>query len=234
MTAFDEYICGGYVLLKAANPGWSHWKEHSLLPPKVISLSDCISPKVVMYWGWQPGDKQAALNFGVSEAQWDDYKAWMNEGYRSKIDVFSIFLTVDFSREFASRFLPDTTNLYLLGLGIHKNNLSDWSETVPDKAYGLERQVARRQPLASGGERIGYEVVSSYYGLSHSWLCSGLEREMHNLYGIHPNQYGLIPTYDEAKKVYDWIAEDEQGLRAEPEPYEVFMLVSYPLSPPTE
>jgi hypothetical protein len=54
---------------------------------------------------------------------------------------------------------------------------------------------------------------------------------MHELFGIRPNQYGLISTYDEAKKVHDWIAEDNmQGTRAEPYPYDAWLLVSYPLT----
>jgi hypothetical protein len=53
---------------------------------------------------------------------------------------------------------------------------------------------------------------------------------MHDLYGIRPNPYGLIDTFTDAKKVHDWIAEDNlQGTRAEPEPYAPWLLVSYPL-----
>jgi hypothetical protein len=53
---------------------------------------------------------------------------------------------------------------------------------------------------------------------------------MVNLYNIRPNSSGLIDSYDDAKKVYVWIAEDHmQGHRAEPEPYDIWLLISYPL-----
>lgn len=77
---------------------------------------------------------------------------------------------------------------------------------------------------------LGFEVVSYWYQLGHSWLCSGLEREMHQLFGISPNARGFIDTLEQAMQVYEWIAEDEQkGQRAEPEPYYPWLVVEYPL-----
>ena len=79
---------------------------------------------------------------------------------------------------------------------------------------------------------LGFEIASfAYHDFGHSWLCSGINQDMYQLYGIHPNAYGLIDTAEDARKVYDWIAEDEmQGRRAEPEPYAYWLLVSYPLA----
>ena len=42
----------------------------------------------------------------------------------------------------------------------------------------------------------------------------------------------MIDSYEYAKKIYDWIAEDEQkGTRAEPEPYDFWLLTSYSIEP---
>ena len=66
----------------------------------------------------------------------------------------------------------------------------------------------------------------------HSWLCSGLERDMHERFGIRANNKGLLDSYADAKQVYDWIADDAmQGARAEPEPYALWLLLAYPLGP---
>lgn len=53
---------------------------------------------------------------------------------------------------------------------------------------------------------------------------------MNKLLGLRANARVLIDTYADAKKVNDWIAEDDgKGVRAEPEPYDFWLLVSYPL-----
>ena len=55
---------------------------------------------------------------------------------------------------------------------------------------------------------------------------------MNELFGIRPNPYGLIDTYEDAKKVADWIAEDKH--RGEPLPYYPWLIVQYPLAQPTD
>jgi hypothetical protein len=106
------------------------------------------------------------------------------------------------------------------------------SDQTTDWARGVQTNhiVGEHEPLPTGGNILGFEVTSFHFGHGHSWLCSGLERDMHELFGIRPNSYGLIDSYEEAKKAYQWIAEDKlQGTRAEPEPYYPWLIVQYPL-----
>jgi hypothetical protein len=84
-------------------------------------------------------------------------------------------------------------------------------------------------PLSYIISRLFDLSISYDQNINDSWLCSGLERDMFEQFGIRPNKNGLINTYDEAMRVYRWIAEDEQrGHRAEPEPYYPWLLVAYP------
>ena len=100
-----------------------------------------------------------------------------------------------------------------------------------EEVYGVSKVVRGGQPLAAGGQALGYELLSYDQNINDSWLCSGIERDMADQFGIRPNAHGLIATLDEAMQVYDWIAEDEQrGHRAEPEPYYPWLLVDYPLA----
>jgi len=40
----------------------------------------------------------------------------------------------------------------------------------------------------------------------------------------------VLDSYTDAKQINDWIAEDEgKGTRAEPEPYDFWLVLSYPL-----
>jgi hypothetical protein len=54
---------------------------------------------------------------------------------------------------------------------------------------------------------------------------------MYQEFGIRPGQYGLIETFEDANKVYEWILEGEAKgeQRAEPEPYYPWLIVRYPL-----
>ena len=96
---------------------------------------------------------------------------------------------------------------------------------------GIQKQIDQHLPLAEGGTILGFEVVSfAYSHFGHSWICSGLQLEMDDLFGVRPGQFGLIETREAAQQVYEWIAEDhQQGHRGEPEPYHYWLLVSYPL-----
>jgi hypothetical protein len=246
-----DYYCGGYFLIRANTSGYN--ANRPLLPDTIISLSECICLKLKIGWGWIPGDKEAALAFGIPEDKFDEFKAWSGPAHDVEMGLWSVFYSPDYARRFIERFLPDAGDLYLIGIGLHKELvgafwqgqlfdvfwgqsrgvLRDQSSYEKDYHYATERLIKRLLPLERGGKPLGYEVVSGvFYGdFGHSWLCSLIDVDMHELYGIRPNAYGLIDTYPEAKQVYEWIAEDEmQGGRSEPEPYNAWLLVSYPLT----
>lgn len=231
--ALADYYSGGYFLIRASHPGWEQLKTE-LLPEKIVSLSTCITPRLGVYWGWKPGDKNAALEFGIPEAKLEDFILWCSTVHQSSIDHPSMFYSVEAVRRFIEQFLQDTSDLYIIGVGLPKdieamNWCEEWSkDEVP---YGIENRIRQHLSLEEGGTVLGFEVVSfGYNDFGHSWFCSGLARDMHDLFGIRPNGYGLINTYEEARKVYEWIAEDEmRSTRAEPEPYDFWLLVSYPL-----
>ena len=98
--------------------------------------------------------------------------------------------------------------------------------------YGTNLVVSKSGRLEPNGNILGFEILSySYSDISHSWLCSGIEKDMNELFAIHPNPYGLIDTHKEALQVYEWIAEDKlQGTRGEPEPYYPWLIVQYSIT----
>lgn len=87
--------------------------------------------------------------------------------------------------------------------------------------------------MKAGGNALGFEVASfAYNDFSHSWLCSPIPQEIVKLYGIRPGQLGLIQSEEDARKVYQWVVEDEpEQQRGEPEPYHYYLLVQHPLFP---
>ncbi len=228
----DRHIAGGYFLVKSVER--REWMSADLMPERILSLSGCLCPSAQVYWAWSDDE---ARDFGVPE---DSLPQTHQEDY--DFDYPNVFLTLNAARHYSAGFLPEKDQLHLLGIGLPAALVDDFLQQKHQRVYDLNRQqwttevigvsraVAAGEALAAGGQALGYEVLSYEGSLGHSWLCSGLEREMHTLYSIRPNPHGLIDSLDEAMQVYEWIAEDEQqGHRAEPEAYYPWLLVEYPL-----
>lgn len=226
-----QYVAGGYFIIKSVRRDPD--RSPDLLPERLISLSGCICPSVHVYWAWSD---QEALAFGIPESKLPDTHREFPD-----FDYPNVFLKLETARAFVEEFLPATDDgLQLVGAGLHRDLVDDFL-TLRQQAYdphtgstieeiiGVSRAVSQRKLLEPGGQPLGFEVVGYEQSLGHSWLCSGLERDMFDQFGIRPNKNGLIHTHDEAMRVYRWIAEDEQrGRRAEPEPYTPWLLVAYP------
>jgi hypothetical protein len=231
MINLADYYSGGYFLIRPGRPDWGPNFGLYLPHGDLISLSHCICrDRLQLSWGWTPGDHEAAQRFGIRDERWEEFRAWCGDEYKKSLDYNGMFHSVDAARAFVRRFNLNHRDLVLIGVGLPKALFDLWSDEAPDAA-GISKRIQARLAVEVGGEVLGYDVVSFDYGdFGHSWLCSGLDEDMHDLYGIRPNQDGLITTFDDAKKVYDWIAEDEgKGHRGEPEPYHFWLLMSYPL-----
>ncbi len=229
----QRFVSAGYFLIRAGSPGWEQLQTE-LLPTTLLSLAKTISLRFNVAWGWRTGSKQTALDFGVAETDWDEFVHWCGYEYASEMDVWSMFYTPDSARHLAQRFLRDITDLHLIGVGLPRElEVAYWREPVQDsdKVYGIEKRIEQRLPIADGGQPLGFDVVSfSYSDFAYSWLGSYLHFEMYKLYGIRPGTFGLLETEEDAKRINDWIAEDEmRGQRAEPEPYDYWLLLEYPM-----
>jgi hypothetical protein len=236
MIDLNDYYSGGYFLLRADKPDWSTLQS-DLLPEKLVSLSTCMCPRVSVGWGWNPGDKQAALDFGIPKDKLDEFVDWCGYASETEIGVWSMFSSLDNARQFIRRFLPDATDLKLIGVGLRQDLAEkNWLHSEGQRDEGVEKRIQQQLPIELGGEILGFDVVMyNYNDFGDSWLCSDLQHEMHNLFAIRPNQYGLLNNAVDARKIYEWIDEGEMlGIhRAEPEPYDFWLLLSYPLQIPS-
>jgi hypothetical protein len=244
-----DYYSGGYCLIRANNPGWEQLKN-GLLPEKLLSLSECICPRVAVHWGWTPGDREAALKFGIPETKLDEFVEWCSDAHGVDIYHASMFYSVDAARRFVARFLPDTDGLYLIGAGLYKPlEAAGWNlypnqvkyqvkvdlqlQKGERKPEGVSDQIDQHLPLEAGGTPLGFEVICFFNSsdFADSWICNGIDEDMYELYGINPGQFGLIQTREEAQKTCEWIMEDvgDGNHRGEPLPYAYWLLVSYPL-----
>lgn len=238
----SDYAAGGYFITKYADR--PEYFDAGLLPERLVSLSECISPKVMVAWGWDLNEYQdEALAFGIPAEKLLELATWSQAKHEVDIGHPDVFYTLDAAQKFIEAFLPVKDNLLLLGIALPEslvdgflvdNRQRSYNANTQEyiyEPYGINLALSKREPLPSNGEILGFEVVSQFHHLGDSWLCGGLERDMQQEFGIRPGQYGLIETFEEANKVYEWILEGaEKGeQRAEPEPYYPWLIVRYPL-----
>jgi hypothetical protein len=223
----SNYYSAGYFLIRANDPRWELPKE--LFPDQLISLSRCICPRLELPWGWEKASEQA-LDFGISADQFESFVAWCEHEHTSDAD-WGMFYSPEAVRRFIKHFMANTQNLHIIGVGFPREIAEiGWRGNIRDeKDYGIRKRIQQHLPLESRGEVLGHELVGFEYGdFGHSWICNHIYEEP---LGFRLNERGFISDYDGAKKVYDWIAEDDmKGMRGEPEPYYIWLLVSYPLS----
>lgn len=235
-----DYVASGYFITRYATEGF--WKT-PLLPERVISVSSCFSKMVYVYWGWDVEKHQAEiLDFGIPAEKLPALREWSTG---NDVGHPNVFYSLNAAQQFIAEFLPAQDDLLLIGSALPEELvdvfLADNPQTtldadkqlvISDNPFGMNRVLLAKKSLEAGGKVLGFEIAG-YFSSSpnESWLSNGIEKDMHELFAIHPNQVGLINTYEEAKKVYEWIAEDKmQGTRAEPEPYYPWLLVQYPLT----
>lgn len=213
-----DYVAGGYFVTKYAIEGFWHSR---LMPERVVSLSSCIGKQLDVVWGWNVDQyKKEILEFGVRSDKLESFKDWSGGQVPGSIAELAM------ARRVIKEFLFSEDEVLLLGASLHRELLADFIDKVPSFIVDVDN------PPCTKGKPLGFEVISHFAShLSCSWLCSGLEKDMNELFGIQPNQYGLIDSYADAKQVCEWIAEDKmQGTRAEPEPYYPWLIVQYPVN----
>lgn len=240
----DDYYSGGYFLIREDKPDWVN---SDFLPEKLISLSTCICPRVSVWWGWHPGDREAARKFGIPESKLEEFVQWCSDAHGFDIVHASMFYSADAAQRFVARFLPNTDGLYLIGAGLYKPlEAAGWNRYPNQVTYDLkvnlllnEReqhiegicdQIDQHLPLEAGGKPLGFEVICFFNSsdFADSWFCNGIHEDMLELFGIQPGEHGLIQTREDAQSTRDWIMED-LAHRGEPLPYAYWLLVSYPL-----
>lgn len=234
MIDLNDYYCGGYLLVKArVLEAWEYGARH-LFPSKVISLSECIASVFKLYWAWESNrERDQIIAFGIDPQQITAFAEWCSSN--PDIEYPQTFKNVQAARDLVKRFLLAVSDLHLIGVGVNKQDTSLpllQLENMQHGRIGIDKNVYEKMVFEAGGVPLGFEIASypGDHGFGHSWLCSGIEKDALDLFGIRPNEHGFIPTYAEAKQVHDWIAEDNmQGRRSEPEPYAPWLIVSYPL-----
>jgi hypothetical protein len=215
----DEYILGGYFIVKAASRGAS--MNPLLLPEKIVTVSDCICDILPGTWALSWVTKHTAeqkLKKHFFKGDFELLENWLTDLFDKGIYGWQgEFNSLDAAREFCERFLISKEDIYLLGIGL----------TVDDAAILIEEEMPNGKTLKSmickvlskketmlSENLLGFDVLGYEFDSFHSYICNGLESDFYKRYGYEPNNYGLYDTFTEAKKSADYVMTGDIG--AEP------------------
>lgn len=219
----DDYYSAGYFLIrKNKRRSWLD-EPIGLVPDEIISLEAEFSPKFNVSWGWVSGDREGALQFGIDDSKWDQFKAWCQAYREHDIEIWSMFRSTHAARQLIETFIPKTKRdgLMLVGVGLHKSCIEDWQE--PYDQEGIEWRILQQQPIESGGQILGFDIASyAHNNFDHTWLSHGHHKGVFNELGIRPGKFGLLQTREEAVLARDY-TDAHDGYT-----YEYWLLVEYP------
>jgi len=138
-------------------------------------------------------------------------------------DWTDTFESVTAAREARDRLFQAEPDLRILGMGL-PDELASSFPADPSRHEAV--LFARRQPLAPGGQLLGFEPLSVADGAPGcSWLCNALETHCADALGIRPNGAGMLDSLEEARRCCAEIEREEVG--AEPGPWLPFAVVDY-------
>lgn len=247
----EEFVSGGYFLVQpftrdAESP--AEFLPPDVVPPPVITVAPCFATvlpnrNLLDLGGTMPdatdrAERQiAAAAWGIPPSKADDVAQWMGEQRRrGGIHVADAFADPDVAREFTRRFVPDSIDTRLLGIGLHRPSVAMFLDVVRQRSElspgfmggpnGVRDAVELGLPLVRGGRRLGYEVLDVAHGQGrHSWHCHHHERRLRDQWGVRLGAGGMIECFDDAVRIA--AACDAQELGCEPGVWRAWIVVEY-------
>ena len=231
-------VSGGYLVARPVER--TPYMDASLLPARLWSASNCLARIAPGDWAleWvQRGDEErrsAAEAFGIPVDRLPALIEWATARFDRDFGWPGIFLTLEAAREFCAAFVPEDSDAAILGLALSDEDVEgvlQWLAPGPrEGAPGVHRCLEARGAPASGGLRLGWDVLVSDHGAgpSHSYLCNGLERDFAARLGARPNVYGLFDDPARARQCASYAGREDVG--AEPGAWRAWLLTAYPRS----
>jgi hypothetical protein len=224
----DDYYSAGYFLIrKSKSPKWLD-EPRGLVPDEIISLEKEFCPKFNVGWAWAVVDKTSALDFGIDEAKWAEYTQWCADHHSNDIEIWSMFRSTDAARRLIDQFIPESKRdgLMIIVAGVHQSSEPDWRD--PYGTEGVETRILECLPMEKGGQALGFDVSSyAHHNFNHTWFSHNHHKGVFQELGVRPGASGLLQTREEAIVARDYTDAHDSFV------YECWLLVAYPLIPPT-
>jgi hypothetical protein len=235
----DDFVAAGYFLARVSDR--QPWMSAELLPERILSACDCICtffPDTwAMDWSSSPAQRRkGALAFQIPEERMPNVVSWANGSFERVFGWPRVLYSLEDARAARTLLDPAVDGVILFALGLPTDlagSFLDSAKPPPQKegyapvgATGYFQMVSRGQRLAEGGSPLGFEPLSTWMGLlTHSWLCNGLEKQLHDQVGLTPNSDGFVADVDGARDCVRRIRAGE--VKSEPEEWFPWLVVRY-------
>jgi hypothetical protein len=222
-----RYICGGYFLTKRASRPECISK---LVPDSILTVSSCFTDVAPEEWAdgaYDYDEKERAaeaLKFGIAASAIPTLVNLFTAEIAAHHHITTAFPSLLVAQEFYQ--CADRAATALLGIGLERSLLPSFYAQRGDdinNGYGLTERVEAKQPLARGGQPLGFEPLGFEATKFHTWLCHDAPREASEQFAIKPNQHGFIDTLDDAMRVTEHL----KATGAEPAIWEPWLIVNY-------
>jgi len=232
---YDAHRSAGYFLTRDfVRPDHG---SVDLLPERLVSASECLASFVPATWTltWVHSSDEArqktALEFGLSPAALPSVMESATESFERDWGWPYVFYTLAGARQFHRQFLSSGSTVRLFGLALPEDLFPAFLKAAePGTGEGETGFLAcakAGKALEPGGVPIGWEILGFEYGMFHSWLCNGLERDVSQVLSIRPNAHGFIGSLDNARRVANFCGQESVG--AEPALWQPWLVVEYSL-----
>lgn len=238
-TNLANYISGGYYISKYVDR--PPYAAADLLPEKILSLSSCICEFIpdswALSWAGDSGEarQKSAAFFGLSSEEFEQISAWTTAHFDNEVGWPNVCFDLQTARLLRQQFIALNEPIVIFGIGLHKSlqkRFCDYAKPpeqkegfAPNGETGLYHAINLISALPENGEVLGFEPASYGYLLECSWLCNGLEKEIHEKLGVRPNEHGYIDDFETALECVSHISLDEVG--AEPGLWLPWLIIKY-------
>lgn len=218
-----KYISGGYYIVTPIKR--PDYMDKDLIPDTILSVSECICdfhPEINVLWGHSDEAKHKYVQqLNISQSTYEEIEQWVGEKFEAGIFAYpQVFTTLELAKHFLYKFLYHLTEAKIIGIGLPEEYVEEFlkNEEFQNESevnqYDIEKLLSRKIPIEEKDSKmIGYEVLGFDYGVFHSYLCNGLEKDYKKRFGFTLNENGFISTLEEAIRFCD-LTNDEEG--AEP------------------
>jgi hypothetical protein len=209
----DDMISAGYLAIRIGARG-------------VLSACGCIA-EVAPLTSWTTHWRTEAVSFGLAEARLDHAQAWLGER-QATVRPFHLAQTTEVPTDFIRAF-DESGSAMVIGVSLHRRFVDEVIGDALDSGptYGLYEHLSELAPIASGGEALGYELLSTGYGgFDHSWHCYDLPAHVLPQEQVTLTSQGLLQSADVAAGALDHV---RQIPNSPPDgEWHPFLLTAYP------
>ncbi|MBA3533295.1 MAG: hypothetical protein H0T73_15350 [Ardenticatenales bacterium] len=231
----DEYRVGGYFLVRVADR--EECMASELLPESFITVSPCLTDIFPESWTISEGlSMEEANGFDLPRHSLSNVKHEIASHFQNRyLGWPNVCYSTTIARQLVERFLKHMgqQEMALIGVALHQAYLPEFLHVEApgegDSPQGVYDAIAYGMQMEAGGTVLGYDVLGlDDNGSFHSWLCNGLEDEIHEQFGIRPNGNGLLNSIEEAMQCALYASSDD--VDAEPVLWQPWLIVSYPIA----